>query len=310
MINQTIDNPCQGRLIAVAKPRGSIHLGELTGAIETWVNLQNHFECIFVVSDRGLQGSSDILQKAEKQSVLEMLADWLAVGINPNYSIIVLESALTELPQFTELFQNLIQNKIISEWNGGSIHSPEILDVMELLLFKADTVPFVEGQGLESLQDAQQLGTSFNKQFGKVFPYIKPHFIRGGRLLGLDSRPMQREFENIILLKEFDEETEQKINRAPLDTLIMYDSRFDVEKNRANKVITDFQSGHMSEQNLRKHVSVLLSTYLHSMRVKRDKWIANPEELDLILQVGARRAQALASETFRDVKAHIYQQRY
>jgi tryptophanyl-tRNA synthetase len=116
---------------------------------------------------------------------------------------------------------------------------------------------------------------------------------------------MERQFKNLILVKEFDEETEQKISEADLDSLIMYASRFDLDKNRANNVLIDFQSGHLSEQNLRKHVSDHLNSYLHSMRVKRDKWIANPDELSLILQVGARRAQAVALETIRDIKARL-----
>jgi tryptophanyl-tRNA synthetase len=305
MTDPSFKNPCLGRLVAGAQPRGSIHLGELTGAVESWVRLQDHYECIFIIADLEAQTRSGNLQYIDKRNIYEMLSDWLAAGISPNYSIIALESTIPELLKLAEILKNFSDSSL---WQAeGSIDQPgDAIKAIEMLLFKADIVPLVDGQSENSLIAAQHLGSIFNQKYGDLFPLLKPHFLHCGHLPGVDGRSMQRSLGNFILMKEFDEETGQKLNAAPIDTLLIYATRFDQDQSRANAMVKNYHLGQLNEADLRQHVKALLNDYLHSMRVKRDKWFANPDELESVLQVGTRRARFIALETIEEVKAALY----
>lgn len=299
MSGPSFDNPCLGRLIAGARPQGSIHIGELVGAIQSWVRLQDNYECIFIIADVDTQSTPEHPDYSDKRNIYEMLADWLAAGISPNYSIITLESAVPERLKLADLLRPLSESNL---WPvaGSASHPAGAIEAVEMLMFKADVVPLPQDQPDNSLTTAQILGLAFNQKYGEIFPTPKAQLIPAGHLLGLDGRPMQRSFHNTILLKEFDDETERKIETAPVDTLIMYATRFDHEISRSNAVIEGFLAGSMSEKELRKYVTTCVNDYLHSARVKRDKWIANTDELEAILQVGARKARAIAGETIAE----------
>jgi tryptophanyl-tRNA synthetase len=304
MIEPSFENPCLGRLIAGASPTGSIHIGELVGEVEAWVRLQDHYECIFIITDAKKQSRTKDHEFSDKKNIYEMLADWLAAGISPNNSIIALESAIPERLILVEMLEKHTDRSMWPTDGSGSLLI-EAIEAAEMLLFKADIVSITEDQPKSSLKTAQNVGVNFNQKFGNIFPVLNPQILPSEPLPGLDGRPMQRRNDNLILLKDFDEETELKIGAADINTLFIYAMRFDHDLNRANAVIRSFNAGTMNEKELRKHVAERLNEYLHSARVKRDKWIAGPEDLESILQFGARRARAIATETIAEVNRII-----
>ena len=167
----------KGRVFSGARPTGRQHLGNYCGAIQNYVALQEDYQCIYCVVD--LHALTTLRNTQElKQNTYEMVLDWLAAGIDPDRSIIFVQSHvpqvtelhvilsmvtpmgwLTRLPTFKEKVRQQPDNV-----NYGLLGYP-VLMAADITLYKADTVPVGEDQ-LPHLEFTREIVRRFNSNFG------------------------------------------------------------------------------------------------------------------------------------------------
>jgi tryptophanyl-tRNA synthetase len=224
----------KGRVFSGARPTGKQHIGNYLGAIQNYVKLQEDYDCIYCVVDiHALTTLEDT--HLLKENTREMVLDWLAAGLDPERSIIFVQS---HVPQVMELHTLLsmvtplswllrvatFKEKVKSQphnVNYGLVGYP-VLMTADIVLYKADTVPVGEDQ-LPHLELAREIVRRFTFLFGEVFPEPTAKLTTFPMVIGLDGeRKMSKSYDNDIVLAATPEETERRIRTAFTDPARRY----------------------------------------------------------------------------------------
>ena len=94
----TVDS--QQRVLSGMRPTGRLHLGHLHGVLNNWVKLQHEYQCFFFVADWHALTTHYGDQKIFEENVIDMVIDWLAVGVNPDSAALFVQS---KIPEHAEL---------------------------------------------------------------------------------------------------------------------------------------------------------------------------------------------------------------
>ena len=188
----------QGRVFSGARPTGRQHLGNYLGAIQNYVALQKDYDCIYSIVDLHALTTMETTENL-KQNTLEMALDWLAAGIDPEKTIMFIQShvpeltelhtilsmvtplgKLTDLPTFKEKIREQPHNI-----NYGLVGYP-VLMTADIVLYKADMVPVGVDQA-PHLEFAREIVRSFNFRF-KTHVLIEPEMkiTKTPKVLGID----------------------------------------------------------------------------------------------------------------------------
>ena len=125
------------RILTGDRPTGKLHLGHYVGSLQNRVALQDEYDCFFIIADL-----HTLTTKNEKRylnelssNIYDVVLDYLSVGIDPERSVIFLQSAIPEEYELTHLFGNLVSVPRLSRL-------PSIKDMARAANMDDDTVPF------------------------------------------------------------------------------------------------------------------------------------------------------------------------
>ncbi len=164
------------------RPTGKLHLGNLVGALQNWINLQDQYESFHFVADwhmltTGYDNTVDL-----HQDTWEMVADWLACGLDPKKATFFVQSRLPEhaelhllfsmitplgwlerVPTYKEQLANIKDHDI----NTYGFLGYPLLQAADILMYKANAVPVGEDQ-VPHVELTREVARRFNLLFGKV----------------------------------------------------------------------------------------------------------------------------------------------
>ncbi len=317
----------KGRVFSGARPTGKQHIGNYLGAIQNYVKLQEDYDCIYCVVDiHALTTLEDT--HLLKENTREMVLDWLAAGLDPEKSIIFVQS---HVPQVTELHTLLsmvtplswllrvatFKEKVKSQphnVNYGLVGYP-VLMTSDIVLYKADTVPVGEDQ-LPHLELAREIVRRFTHLFGDVFPEPTAKLTTFPMVVGLDGeRKMSKSYDNDIVLAATPEETTQRVKTAFTDPARRY--RTDpghpevcniytlhsfFNPDRVDEISTKCRGAEIGCVDCKKLLAEGINRELTPFRERRAEIARRPGYVEEVLADGAGRAQALARVTVAEVK--------
>jgi len=217
------------RIFSGIKPTGDLHFGNYLGAIKNWIELQNEYDCVYSIVDLHAM-TTDFDPQTLKTNIFKAACNYLACGLDPNKSILMIQSAVKEhttlcwilqcltplgwlerVPTFKE--KSLQQEENI---NSGLLNYP-VLMAADVILYKAEAVPVGEDQ-LPHLELTREILRRFNGRFGETFPEVLSIVGKGARVKGLDgSAKMGKSLDNCIYLHENYDEMWAKISKAVTD---------------------------------------------------------------------------------------------
>ncbi len=214
------------RVLSGMRPSGKLHLGHLEGVLKNWKRLQGEYKCFFFVADWHALTSEYANPSVIRESVEEMVLDWLSVGIDPEKAVIFLQSMVPEHAELHLLLsmitplpwleRNPTYKEQLREVKGrdlstyGFLGYP-VLQAADILAYKADLVPIGVDQ-LPHLELTREIARRFNYLYGKeVFPEPQPLLTETPKLPGLDGRKMSKSYSNVILISDPPEEVRKKI---------------------------------------------------------------------------------------------------
>ena len=319
----------KGRAFSGARPTGRQHLGNYLGAIQNYVALQADYDCIYCIVDVHALTTVETTQDL-KQNTLEMAIDWLAAGIRPDESILFVQShvpevmelhtylsmvtqigKLTDLPTFKEKVAQQPENV-----NYGLLGYP-VLMTADIVLYKADVVPVGVDQA-PHLEFAREIVRSFNYRYNTkvlIEPQVKHTEVL--KVLGIDGKAkMSKSLNNHIELAATQEETTARVREMVTDPARI--KRTDPGNPDVCNVYSMhkiFSSGEEVEMvnvecrragigcvDCKKLLAKNLNQHLEPFRAKRAELAACPEDVQDVLNDGARRASAIAKQTMAEVR--------
>ncbi len=204
------------RVFSGMRPTGPLHLGHLVGALDNWVRMQDEYDCIYGIVDwHALTTEYQQVDEIEA-NVFEIALDWMAVGLDPERSLLIVQS---QVPEHAELFLLLgmicplswlervptykEQIQQLKEKDLGTIGflGYPLLQAADILIYKADTVPVGEDQ-VSHIELCREVARRFNHLFRPVFPEPQAKLTHAPRLPGTDGRKMSKSYRNEIRLSE------------------------------------------------------------------------------------------------------------
>src|SRR4051812_14029781 len=170
------------------QPSGELHLGNYLGAIRNWVTLQDqypdHLKIYCVVDYHALTQDYDVKEMSKR--VTDMVIDLLALGIDPERSLLFLQSMVPEHTELGWVFNNVAgfgDLERMTQFKDKAEHQPEninvglftypVLQAADILLYRAELVPIGQDQ-VQHIELARRIARSFNHRWGKVFPECEP----------------------------------------------------------------------------------------------------------------------------------------
>jgi tryptophanyl-tRNA synthetase len=309
------------------RPSGKLHLGNYFGALQSWVKMQDDFNCFFMVADWHAL-TSDYADTSDIESnVQEMMFDWLAAGLDPQRSIIFRQSWIkqhAELhlllsmitptswlernPTYKEQMQE-VKNKDLSTY--GFLGYP-VLQTADILLYRAVRVPVGEDQ-LPHLELGREIARRFNYLYGNVFPEPQALLSKAPRVPGTDGRKMSKSYNNAVLISDSKEEVAVKVkqmytdpkkirlaDKGNPDGCVVY-ATHRLYTPEWEEVGQRCRAGTLGCVACKGRLIETLSAGLEPLREKRAQWVSQPGKIRELLESGSAQAAKVAQQTMRDV---------
>ena len=318
------------RILSGMRPTGRLHLGNLVGALANWRDLQDDYDCFFMIADYHALMSEYEDPAGIAGAAREVLLDFVACGLDPQRSVIFRQS---DVPQHAELHlilscytpigwleRNPTYKEQMRELTKRDIHNYAflgypVLQAADILIYKAHLVPVGEDQ-LPHLELAREVVRRFNNLVGEealVEPQAK--LTASPRLLGTDRRKMSKSYGNQIDIADDPDTIRKKVmsmitdpkrikrdDPGHPDACNVCDYYKTFRADEADEVARKCPRAEWGCTDCKKHLAEVLIEYLAEPRRRRQELEADPDRLMRILADGAERAGAVASATLDDVR--------
>src|SRR5262245_59400962 len=212
-------------VVSGARPTGRLHLGNYHGAIKSWLRLQEEHDCFFFVADWHALTTDWAESREIPANTIEMVLDWLAIGLDPKRCTIFQQSAV---PAHAELFvllgmltpvpwlernptykeqQQQIEGRDLSTY--GFLGYP-VLQAADVLVYKAKAVPVGVDQA-PHIELAREIARRFNFTYRDVLPEPQTLLTETPKIVGTDGRKMSKSYGNAVYLTEDPAEIDKKL---------------------------------------------------------------------------------------------------
>ena len=326
----------QGRVYSAMRPSGRLHLGNYFGALKNWVDLQNEgYECFYGIADihvlTTVQGEETREIRANTE---EMVLDFLAAGLDPERSVLFVQSQVPEVlalhtllsmstplgwllrvPTFKDRVRQM--NETEENVSYGLVGYP-VLQTADIILFKADTVPVGIDQ-VPHVELSREIVRRFNNLYGHVFPEPQAKLTESPSILGTDgANKMSKSIDNHIELTSSEEETTRRVKSMVTDpqrarrtdpgrpwvcNVYSMHKLFNPERlEEVYELCTTAGIGCVDDKQI---LADGINRYLADFRERRKELAAKPEIVREVLAHGADRARVIAKATMTEVYEHV-----
>lgn len=323
----------KGIILTGDRPTGPLHVGHYIGSLLNRVKLQDEYKQYVMVAD--VQALTDNFAHPEKirDNIVEVICDYLAVGIDSTKTTIFLQSKIPAIPELTLYYMNLVtvarvarnptvKTEIKQKGFGESIPVGffvyPINQAADITAFKATLVPVGEDQ-LPMIEQSNEIVRSFNRIYGKeVLCEAQGLVTACPRLVGLDGQAkMSKSLNNAIYLKDTSQERWNKIKTMYTDsnhirvedpgkiegnTVFTYLDVFGTDKEKIAELKAHYQRGGLGDMVVKKYLYEVLESHFGPISEKRAVYATDKAQILKILKEGTAVAAQVADDTLREVK--------
>lgn len=322
------------------RPTGKLHLGHYAGSLKNRVVMQNsgNYEAFIMIADQ--QALTDNARNPEKirNSLIEVALDYLAIGIDPTKSTILVQSQIPELNELTMHYLNLVtvsrlhRNPTVKEeikqrdFNNsipaGFFIYP-VSQAADITAFKATVVPVGDDQ-LPMIEQTREIVRTFNSLYGEVL--VEPQAIlptgeKSSRLPGIDGKAkMSKSLGNAIYLADDADIIRKKVMSMFTDpNHIRVEDPGDVENNPVftyldafckdiellEEMKAHYKRGGLGDVKIKKYLNDVLQAELEPIRKRREEFQKDIPSIYKMLKEGSEKAREVAATTLDEVRKAI-----
>lgn len=315
------------------RPTGPLHLGHYVGSLRQRVALQHDHQQYVLIAD--LQGLTDNGSNPQKihDNIPEVLADYLAAGIDPRLTTICLQSALPALAELTVLYMNIVtvarvernptvKNEIAQKGFARSLPVGfmvyPISQAADITAFKAGLVPVGDDQ-LPMIEQTNEIVHKMNSLLSTpVLRHCQAMLSQTSRLPGIDGNAkMSKSLGNTLTLSASEEEIHKAVSAMYTDpnhlrvsdpgcvegnVVFTYLDAFHPDTAKVAAMKAHYQQGGLGDRVCKNELETCLQELIAPMRERRNTFIQDKGALMAILREGSERAREVTQATLDEVK--------
>ena len=318
------------------RPTGPLHLGHFVGSLRNRVAYQHHYRQFIMLADA--QALTDNMEDTGKvhPNVLEVALDYLAVGIDPALSTILIQSQIPELAELTFYYLNLVtvarleRNPTVKEEirlrgferdiPAGFLTYPAS-QAADITAFKATLVPVGDDQ-VPMIEQTNEIVRKFNRLAQRdVLVEAKALVPELGRLPGIDGKAkMSKSLGNTINLGASADQIRAAVRQVYTDPLhlrvedpghlegnvaFIYLDAFDPDQTGLAELKARYVHGGVGDSVVKKRLEGVLQEMLAPMRQRRQAFASDPGAVMQMLKDGTFKAREVAAATVDEVRVAL-----
>jgi len=319
------------RVVSGMRPTGKLHLGHLVGALENWAALQDEYECFYFVADWHALTSEYADTSEIVANAYDMVADWIAAGLDPERSTLFVQSLAPEhaelnlllsmtipipwlerVPTYKEQMEQL-SDKDLSTL--GFLGYP-LLQTADIIIYNAHFVPVGEDQ-VPHLELSREIVRRFHNFFGELFVEPEAMLTKTSRLPGIDNRKMSKSYGNAINVSDDAETVRKKVMQMYTDPkrvradipgtvegnpVFIYHDAFNPNRDEVEDLKARYRAGKVGDVEVKTKLADAINAMLEPMRERRRALMGRPNHLRDVLFEGSASARRHAATTMRSVR--------
>ena len=325
----------KARVVSGMRPTGRLHLGHLVGALSNWVPLQDNYDCFYFVADWHALTSEYADTSGVVESSYDMVADWIAAGLDPEKSTFFVQSLVPEhaelflllsmvvpvpwlerVPTYKEQQENLKDRDLSTL---GFLGYP-LLQTADVSIYDAKFVPVGEDQ-VAHLELSREVVRRFNNTFGDTLVEPQPLLTAVSRLPGIDGeKKMSKSIGNTIHLSDDADMVMKRVRQMYTDPkrvradipgtvegnpVFIYHDTFNPDKAEVDDLKDRYRAGKVGDVEVKTKLARALNAHLDPIRERRAAVLAKPGTVKEILHEGSKKARVVAHETMERVRAAV-----
>ena len=319
-------------LVTGDRPTGNLHLGHYVGTLKNRVELQDSFDCYFLIADLHMLTTHQDKVADLKDNIIELVIDWMSVGLDPHKSCFYLQSKIPEISELTVLLSMLcsvpriqriptLKEKITAmnlndNYSLGLLSYPVLMS-SDILAFNASVVPVGEDL-LSHVELTREIARRFNSTYKNLLVEPDPMISEVSRLVGTDGQgKMSKSLNNSIYLSDTESVVKKKVmkmftdpNRTSADIpgkvegnpVFIYHDIFNQNSAELDDFKDRYSKGKIGDVEVKDSLVKNINSFLDPIRQKRSEILRNKSEiLDIIIE-GSKRAREVTKKNLELIK--------
>lgn len=317
------------------RPTGKLHLGNLHGALQNWIDLQDSgkYDCFYFVADWHAITSEYSSTEGIKDNIVNMVIDWLSAGLDPKKSTLFVQSAVKEhaelfllLSMITPLawlernptykeMKSELSNKDLSTF--GFLGYP-VLQASDIIMYKAYGVPVGVDQ-LPHVELTREIARRFNFLYREIFPVPEPLLTSVPKLLGIDGRKMSKSYDNSIYISDRGKPLQHKIGSMFTDpqrmrkndpgnpeicNVFTFHGLYSAQ-DKVREIDVECRKAGIGCTDCKKMLARQVAEKLSPVHERMDYYTSHMDEIKSIIEDGNKKASEIARQTMDEVRAAI-----
>jgi len=315
-------------VVSGMRPTGLLHLGHLEGALRNWLRLQDEYQCYYFVADwhaltTGYEDTSNIANDR-----LELVIDWLAAGLDPEKSILFVQSWVPEhallhlllsmivpVPwlERNPTYKEMVQELNLGDSVGYGLLGYPVLQAADITMYNASYVPVGKDQ-LPHLELTREIVRRFNFLYGPTLTEPEALLTEYPALPGIDGRKMSKSYRNDIRIADDEHTVRAKVMQMFTDPRKVYKGDaghpdecpvFCLHRVYGSPNLEEIRetcvAGTRGCVECKRQLAEQLLAALAEVRQRRREFAAQRERVEEMLREGSKRARAVAQATLARV---------
>lgn len=318
------------------RPTGPLHLGHYIGSLQNRIAMQDKYRQYVMIAD--VQALTDYFENPKKvrNNVLEVLLDYLAVGIDPKKTTIFIQSLIPQIAELYVFYLNLvtinrlkrnptvkteIQQRGFGENLTGGFLTYPVHQAADITIVKGTLVP-VGADQLPMVEQTNEIIRRFHHIYNvEIFSEVKGVVSKVSRLPGIDGKAkMSKSLDNAIFLSDNVDEVSKKVMSMYTDpdhirvedpgklegnVVFTYLDAFDSDKQKVQSLKDHYQRGGLGDVKVKKYLIDVLNAILAPLRTRRQEFAKDPKAVLNIALKGSAEVKKVAESTMREVRSAL-----
>ncbi|WP_348944834.1 tryptophan--tRNA ligase [Chitinibacter sp. FCG-7] len=333
--NQTIAAP-QTIVVTGDRTTGPLHLGHFAGSLQTRLQLQNRHEQFILLADTQALADHQGDYSKVRQSVIDVALDYLAVGIDPKKSTILIQSMVPELAELSFYMMNLVsvarleRNPTVkSELRGKGYEGQErevaagfltypVSQAADITALRGTLIP-VGADQLPMIEQTNEIVRRFNRMVGdNILHECQALLSNTTRLPGIDGKSkMSRAAGNHLSLSASSDEISAAVHKMYTDAnhltvgspgqvegnvVFSFLDAFDSDVAKVAELKAQYQHGGLGDSVIKARLNDVLQALIAPIRERRAQFAQDPDAVLSMLLCGSAKARQTAVLTLHKVK--------